>query len=181
MNRRPVPTRAPYAGADVGAMRHYRTMPAQLVLRGESRDSATFDLVRNDAGHPPDSFEDVEHGVRVPRFGGAAILRAAAEALAHGFVVRRFEFRGTGPYVTAGEISEDDVSAEVVYALEHSGVDGAQGVLHNKYRSFIIDGVVVFSFSTRVVTLRRNGVLLGADDAALRRFVHDVLEERADA
>lgn len=167
--------------ADVGGLGQDVDMPAQLVLRGRRRDRATFDLVRNDASRPPASFEDIEHDVRIPRFGGAALLRAAVQARDHGFDVRRFEFGGQGGHAAAGEITEGEVSAEVLEALERGGLEGAQGVLHNNYRSFIISGVVLYSPSTRVVTLRRNGVLIGQDDDALWLFVHAALEGRGEA
>ncbi|MNJ00514.1 hypothetical protein D3C73_1598620 [compost metagenome] len=54
---------------------------------------------------------------------------------------------------------------------------GVQGLLRHDYRSYLVCGVEVYSSTTRVVTLRRNGVMVGADDEKLWVFIHAVLED----
>jgi hypothetical protein len=151
--------------------------PGQLVLRGSERGSAALDLMSNAAGAAPASFEDVEHDVRVPRFGGAALLRAADRALQAGFSVRRIEFGGADDSTLTDETTDAEVSDDVVGALATSGPSGAQGLLRHEYRSYVVCGVQLYSAETRVVTLRRDGVILGKDSEALWLFIHSVLEE----
>ncbi|WP_236966930.1 hypothetical protein [Microbacterium aurantiacum] len=132
--------------------------------------------MENTTGAPPTSFEDLEHDVRVPRFGGAALLRAAARALHEGFAIRRVEFGGASE-TSLSDSTQDEVSAEVVDALAEHGPSGAQGLLRHEYRTFIVEGVEFYSQTTRSVTLRRDGVIFGTSDDALWIFIHRVLEE----
>lgn len=164
---------------DVGRLRHHGGMtPAQLVLRGDERRTAELDLVVNTNGAPPSTFEDIEAGVRVPHFGGAALLRAAARAMTLGFVVSRIEFDGQGPVTLRDPDEMAEASDEVLQVLQSSGALDAQGFLDHVYENFMVSGVQFYSPETRAVTLRRDGVILGRDKRSLWVFVHDVLETK---
>lgn len=163
---------------DVGGLGHYGGMtPRQLLLRGPERTSAELDLVENRTGAPSASFEDITHGIRVPRFGGASLLKAAARALARGYQVRKFELVGADRAAIREIDSERVISDQLVDALERSGPSGVQGLLRHDYQSYLVCGVEMYSTTTRVVTLRRNGVMVGADDEKLWVFIHAVLED----
>jgi len=178
-------THEPMSGAsdhtyshDVSGLGHYGVMtPRQLLLRGPERTNAELDLVENRTGAPSASFEDLVHGVRVPRFGGASLLKAAARALSLGYQVRKFELVGADRAAIRTVDTEREISDELVDALERSGPTGVQGLLRHDYRSYLVCGVEVYSSTTRVVTLRRNGVMVGADDEKLWVFIHAVLED----
>lgn len=151
--------------------------PRQLVLRGERRRDAKLDLVANDSGKPPLSFEDPEHGVRVPRLGPAALVEIADRARQHGYTVTRFELAGADARLLADSAEESDVSEVLIEALSVRGKDMVFGLLNHDFRSYLIAGVRLYSDTTRQVTLRRNGVIDGSEDDRLESFVHGVLDE----
>lgn len=184
MERRTTWTHAPLwwqVSRDVPGVRHYEDMtPAQLVLRGPERRTAELDLVENMEGAPPSKFDDPASGVRIPRFGGAALLRAAAYGLQHGFTVQRIEFDGAGTVTLADSEEQAEISEEVLHVLQSAGPSDAQGFLRHVYTSYMVSGVRFYSPSTRTVTLRRDGVLLGKDASAMWLFIHSVLETDED-
>lgn len=154
--------------------------PAQLVLRGPERRTAALDLVVNKEKALPSTFENIDEGVRVPRFGGAALLRAAARALDLGFTVKRIEFDGQGVTTLRDEGSAEEASEEVLEILKTSGPLEAQGLIDHVYENYLVSGVQFYSEATRAVILRRDGVILGKDKSSLWAFVHDVLETKQE-
>lgn len=150
--------------------------PAQLVLRGPERRTAALDLVENERGVPPLAFEDADAGVRVPRIGGAALLRAAARALEIGFTVVRIEFDGQGQLTLRDAGETDEASDSVIRVLETLGAADAEGFLDHVYERYIVSGIQVYSSATRSITLRRDGVIVGRDTRSLWIFIHQVLE-----
>lgn len=171
----------PRVSRDVGDLGHHEDMtPAQLVLRGPERSTAALDLVENATGAAPSTFEDPDSGVRIPRFGGAALLRTAAQAMDHGFTVQRIEFDGAGTVTLSDPEEEAEISNEVLQVLRAAGPSDAQGFLRHVYASYMVSGIRLYSPSTRVVTLRRDGVLLGRDASAMWVFIHSVLETDED-
>lgn len=154
--------------------------PHQLLLRGPEREHASLDLVDNRTGAPPLSFEDIPHNVRVPRFGGGALIQAAARALEGGYQVRKFELIGPDRAQIPDGEAEREISSDLVDALQHHGAHRVQGMLRHEYRSYLLCGIQVYSPTTRTITLRRNGVVEGKTDSQLWGFIHGVLESSDD-
>lgn len=168
-----------YLSRDVRSLGHHGDMtPAQLVLRGPERRTAALDLVENAENALPSTFENIDDGVRIPRFGGAALLKAAARALDLGFTVKRIEFDGQGIPTLRDEGAEDEASQEVLEVLKSAGPLDAQGLLDHVYENYMVSGIQFYSKATRSVILRRDGVILGKDKPSLWVFVHDVLETK---
>lgn len=154
-----------------------RHQVAQLILRGPERQTAVLDLLASREDASPLAFENIGAGVRVPRFGAAALLDAAVRAKEAGCEPTGIEFHTEE---SARLREQHEASRRVLEALTSSGPERAQGLLRHEFRDRLIIGVRFRSDVTGTIVLRRNGVLVGQDTSALRAFALAVLGMAAD-
>jgi hypothetical protein len=152
---------------------HYAHMaPLQLVLRGPERSSSRLDLVSNADNRAPSTFEDIDHDVRVPRLGGPQLLAVAESAVKEGFWVNRFELAGPDLKLIRDEALEEELSAELLQALTDHGSAAAYALLRHELRGYTIAGVRLQKAGSKVITVRRNGVVIAdRPDGLLDFFV----------
>ena len=133
--------------------------PMQILLRGVNRATAEVDLVANPTGTDPDTFEDLPHGVRVPRLGGKSLARLADLAREHGFRILRYELLSSQGRLITDETTESELSRQLLDAEEAGGSTAVLGLMAHDLLDWEISGVELFSPAAGTLTVRRNGVV----------------------
>lgn|GEM_PF-2820462 len=137
--------------------------PMQILLRGTDRATAEVDLVANPTGTAPTAFEDVQHGVRIPRLGGKSLARLADLAREHGFRILRYELLSSRGSLITDESIESKLSRQLLDAEDEGGSTAVLGLLAHDLLDWEISGVELFSPATGTLTVRRNGVVFTRD------------------
>lgn len=146
-------------------MQDEQMTPMQLVLRGVSRDVARVDLIENSGGRAPLSFEDVSHGVRVPRLGTPELVAIAQQVLDEtdrggAYMMGTFEIAGPDMKLLRDHKQEAAVSKALLKALKKQGTPAVFGLLNHEYRGYTVAGIRFYKPGAQVTTVRRNGVVL---------------------
>ncbi|WP_188674704.1 hypothetical protein [Subtercola lobariae] len=140
--------------------------PLQLVL-----SHSEVELVANSENRAPSSFEDAAHDVRVPRLGAPELVLLAQQAKSAGYRLNSFEIAGPDLKLVRDAQLEEELSAELVAALESHGTSAVFSLLRHEFHGYAIAGVRLYRADTKIVTIRRNGVVLANGPEGVLEFV----------
>jgi hypothetical protein len=122
-------------------------------------DHTTVDLVDNENGMPSSALAEPLKGKYPTILNGTELIDLAQGADGAGFEVRAFELVDEFGRHVSEDFSRKS-SNSLKRALVEGGRQGIQALLRHELHGYVISGVELWSEETRVVTIRRNGVVL---------------------
>ncbi|MCS3442200.1 hypothetical protein [Microbacterium phyllosphaerae] len=145
----------------------------QQVLMRLDGGTPTFETHDNQAGRSPLSFEDVEHGLRIPRLGSQDILRIAEYASGAGYHIDSFQL-SDHTLTHVAEPLAGKVSKKLVKRL-NAGVSAAdvEDLLREEWPGLIITGVMLTTPEHSTASLQRQGVFWSPAGWSPTRFLSD--------
>ena len=139
-------------------------------MRQAREAQPVFETIATDGQTRPLEFEDVDEGVRVPRFGSDDLLYIADYAAAAGYLLDGFFLAGRHGS-TLDEHEQAEISAGILEHLHSSDARFAAATLAKDFPGYYVTGVRLTTPEMHTVILRRLGVVETDDPSAVVSFL----------
>ncbi|PPI39245.1 MULTISPECIES: hypothetical protein [unclassified Rathayibacter] len=147
-------------------------MVEQVVMRSVDGGEPRIETQNNPQLLPPISFEDVPHGVVVPRFGSQDLLRIAKYALDNGLLVDELVIADA----SQSQLPDDEnvgYSEAILQALRKDGAQAAEQYMRENLPHYAVITVNLTLPNFRSFSLRRHGVALAEKGVSVATFLSD--------